>query len=338
MLTLPLLPLLRSCFPEAHIAMLLKRYTGEIVEGNPYLNELIWYDDPAGPIPFGRMREELRRRRFDAAVVVYPRLRLAWLVARSGIPVRIGTGYRYYSLLFNRRVYEHRRLAEKHELEYNMGLLRELGCNLSGGPEFVIHIPDEARRTAKDIIRKSGDRPVVILHPGSGGSAREWPAERFGQLAERMQRELRVSVLVTGTGSDAHAAETVVRMCNGEAVSLIDMLNVKELAALMEGATLVIGNSTGPIHIAAAMGAPVLGLYPQHTAMSERRWGPWTSKKRLFVPDKPIDCRDCAGVAGSPCACMASIAVDDVFAGAKDLLDRYRSDGPGKRMAGAVIS
>ena len=104
-LTLPLLPVLRRRYPTAHIAMLLRRYTGEIVKGNPYANELLWYDDDNGLVPFRKMSHVLRKENFDAVIVVYPTLRLAFLMFWSRIPVRIGTGYRYYSFLFNRRVF-----------------------------------------------------------------------------------------------------------------------------------------------------------------------------------------------------------------------------------------
>ena len=95
-----MLPYLRRRYPDAHIAMLLNRYAGEVVDGNPCLDELIWYDNEAHrPLSFGAMRSVIRGRTFDAAVVVHPTPRLAWLMRRSGIPVRIGSGYRYYSLL-----------------------------------------------------------------------------------------------------------------------------------------------------------------------------------------------------------------------------------------------
>ena len=118
-----MLPALRECFPDAHIAMLLRHYTGDVVRGNPYVSELIWYDNEAGLVPFGEMVATLREREFDVAIVVYPRFRLAWLMWRSGIPLRVGTGYRYYSVLFNKKVFEHRKDAQRHELEYNLNLL-----------------------------------------------------------------------------------------------------------------------------------------------------------------------------------------------------------------------
>src|SRR5512140_340077 len=118
---------LRQCFPEASPAMLLQRYTGAIVEGHPHAGTLLWYDDNDGLVPFRVMLTTIRAQRFDAVVLAHPTFRLALLMWLARIPVRVGTGYRFYSILFNRRVFEHRKDARRHELEYNMNLLAELG-------------------------------------------------------------------------------------------------------------------------------------------------------------------------------------------------------------------
>lgn len=330
-LTLPMLSILRKTYPRAFIAMLLSRYTGEIVEGNPYLDKILWYDDGEIPLPFGSMLEHLREGRFDAVVVVHPTLRLARLMFRARIPVRIGTGYRYYSFLFNRKVYEHRKDARRHELEYNLRLLEQLGCHPEAdirSQDFAIQIPaDAADRVARRLqsLGVEASRRIVILHPGSGGSAKEWPLASFGKLALRLSADPTIQIVVTGSGGEETLAQAIVRATSGKAVSLAGAFEVKELAALCAGASLFIANSTGPLHIAAAIGTPVIGLYPQLTAMSPNRWGPYTARKRVYVPDKAVDCRDCAGDTGRPCACMASIAVDDVLRGARELLESRES-------------
>ncbi|MBM2841553.1 MAG: ADP-heptose:LPS heptosyltransferase, partial [Bacteroidetes bacterium] len=189
-LTLPMLPLLRKRFPDARIDMLLTTYTSELVSGNPYVNEILHYDNADGLIPFRSMLQTIRSRDFDIAIVVHPTPRLAWLVFRAGIPLRIGTGYRYYSVLFNRRVFEHRKDAKRHELEYNLNLLKELDCPIDGEPEFAITIPAEVEAKVEGLLSQlqiDRERELVIIHPGSGGSAREWPAGYFGMLAEKLQ-------------------------------------------------------------------------------------------------------------------------------------------------------
>lgn len=325
-LTLPMLPALRKCFPDAYIAMLLRRCTGEILEGNPHLDELIWYDRGPTNIPFNEMSATLRARKFDAAVVVYPRLRLAWLMWRSGIPLRIGTGYRYYSLLFNKRVFEHRKDAQRHEVEYNLNLLRELNCELARDFEVSFHIaiPVEAEKTVETLCESLSieRKRFVIVHPGSGGSAREWSPENFGKLAASLATDFKV--VVTGTHSEEAKVSAVVSASGGAAIPIVGKLNLKELAALIRASSLFVSNSTGPLHLAVAMRTPVVGLYPQHTAMSAKRWGPYTENKVVFVPERPLDCNVCVENK-SVCACMATISVERVHAAARGLLAQHQS-------------
>lgn len=323
-LTLPVLPVLRRCFPDAHISMLLRRYTGEIIEGNTYVDELLWYDDDSCLVPFEEMRRTLRAQKFDVVIVGYPTLRLAWLMFRARIPLRVGTGYRYYSFLFNKRVFEHRKDAKRHEVEYNLNLLKELGCVPDSTPEFRLDIPDEVHARVREILVSVGIDPgkeIVIVHPGSGGSAREWQAANFGVLGLRLAEKRGSQIVVTGAAHEALQVADVLRASHGRAASLAGKLSLKELAALIQSAQLFVSNSTGPLHVASALGVPVIGLYPQHTPMSARRWGPYTDKKAVFTPQKPLDCTDCSGKRGEPCACMESITPDNVLEAAVGLLE-----------------
>jgi len=324
-----MLPVLRRCFPDAHIAMLLRRYTGEIIEGNPHVNEFLWYDNSDGLVSFEEMRNTLRSRKFDVVIVGYPTLRLAWLMFRALIPLRVGTGYRYYSLLFNKRVFEHRKDAKRHEVEYNLNLLKELGCAPDSAPEFDLDIPAGAEARVREILLSVGidtEKEIVIVHPGSGGSAREWQASNFGSLGLKLAEARGTQIVVTGTAHEARQVADVLRISHGRAVSLAGKLSLKELAALIRLSQLFVSNSTGPLHVAAALGVPVIGLYPQHTPMSARRWGPYTAEKAVFTPQKPHDCADCTGTRGEPCACMESITPEEVYQAAVRLLERAEKE------------
>jgi len=233
--------------------------------------------------------------------------------------------------MFTNRVYEHRKDAKRHELEYNLNLLLELGCagvESDERPEIGLSIPPEAEEAVRDLLQSSGFRPLsklVIVHPSSGGSARDWPTENFGALARLLIEREGATVVVTGAPGEESDAGSVVRMTGGRAVSVAGKMQIKELAALIRLAVLFVSNSTGPLHIAAAVGTPVLGFYPQITPMSAQRWGPYTDRKRVLVPDRPVDCRDCSGKKGEPCACMSSITIEEAYRASHELLVESKS-------------
>lgn len=335
LLTLPMFSRLRAHFPQAYLVFLVRRYTSEIVEGHPHIDRLLLYDDPSGvPVPFETMRSRLVDERFDTVVVASPTPRLAWLVFRAGISMRVGTGYRYYSALFNRRVLEHRRRGDKHELECNLALLTAIGCppEVEPGPvEFHLKILPEVRESALSKLEALGIRngePRVVLHPGTGGSSRDWPVERFGILARELGKK-GMQVVITGSSSEQELVARATEASGGTARPAAGLFSLKELAAVFQSSRLFAGNSSGPIHLAVAVGTPVVGLYPQLPAIGARRWGPYTNRARVIVPDKPATCRDCRN--SRECACMASISVDRVLAEATGLLEQHPLTGREER-------
>lgn len=292
--------------------------------GDPAIDGFLWYDDGKGERPFMDMVSELRRERFDACVVAHPTFRLALLMFLAGIPVRVGSGYRAYGVLFNRRVFTHRKTAERHEADYNLELLKEIGCGVPdpGSIGASIVIPDEARARVATFLAEQGvgaGEKIAVIHPGSGGSAREWPLASFGALAADLARRPGLRVVVTGTAPESERGEAIVNATEGRARNLCGMVTVKELAALLQRASLVIANSTGPIHIAAAVGSPVLGFYPQIPVMGRIRWGPRTTRARVLVPQRDPACADCRDRGGLECGCMASIPVADAIRAAEEL-------------------
>jgi len=328
-LTLPTCGALRRALPSVKIGMLVSRYVGAIVEHNPLIDAIIWSDDAKGnPVPFHAISRELRGHHFDAAVIARPTPRIAWLVARSGIPLRVGTGYRWYSALFNRRVYDHRKTAERHEVEYNLRLMGALGFeipDLHTCAEFGITPSAEAKHSVDHILQSFGiikDQPFVILHPASGGSARDWPPERFCELSTELCSKHRIAVVVTGTVGDEKIVRRVMRGAPAAIVSLAGLLNLPQLIALIDRATVLVANSTGPLHLAVALGTPVVGLYPPVTPMSAKRWGPYAPGAAVLTGNGPVDCDRCSS--GDPCNCMLGITVAQVEGEVMRLIDSGR--------------
>ena len=324
-LTLPMASVLKRRYPQVECWLMLQSYTAELAGFAHDVSGVLLYDEGGKAKPFFELVREVRAKAFDAVVVVYPRPRLAWLMRLAGIPVRVGSGYRWYSFLFNRRVYEHRRTAEKHEVQYNASLLRGLDCDV---PERVaprIQISETLRAEALALRNELGvgrRSRLIILHPGSGGSARDWSAENFAALASSLITN-GFTVTVTGSAAESALVQKIVSASGGLAKNMAGRCSLTQLAALISTANVFVSNSTGPLHIAAAVGTPVVAFYPPATVMSERRWGPLTEKKIVFVPN-PALCRRCNGGACSSDECMNQISAAQAVEAVQSLSKKYK--------------
>lgn len=304
--------------------MMLRPYTEDIVSGHPDVDEIILFDEKTDIKNFSDIlywSRCLRHRQFDAVLVLYPTAKLATIMFLSGIPVRVGTGYRYYSLLFNKRVYHHRKTAERHELEYNLDLAEKIGARL-GQVSFRINIPQLAEQRISRLLQENdfaeGER-FIVIHPGSGGSALDWSPEKFAELGDRVMAELNIRVIVTGGPGENRLVETVIQRMRLKPLSLVDVLSLKELAALLKRASLFVGNSTGPLHLAVAVGTLVVAFYPPLTPCLPSRWGPYNQLQSVLMP--PIDvCSRCKKQQCPHFNCMDLIEVESAFRMAKKLL------------------
>jgi ADP-heptose:LPS heptosyltransferase len=184
-----------------------------------------------------------------------------------------------------------------------------------------IVITEQERTTAFDLRRSKGisdsDR-LAIVHPGSGGSARNWKPERFALLAGELKSR-GFFVVVTGGKEEANLVQSVARNAGEGTIPIVSDLSLKQFGAFIQTAKLFIANSTGPLHIAAAVGTPVIGFYPPVRVMSPKRWGPLTDKKTVFVPD-PRHCSRCKGGECQGDECMDQISVKQVLESALQLV------------------
>lgn len=331
LLSTPVLSGLRARFPDSRMTMLVSPYAREVVDGHPALDEVLVDDEGErhrGLAGFIRLVRTIRQQRFDAIVILHPTLRLALLGLLAGIPVRVGSGYRAYGLLFNRRVYEHRKDARRHEVEYNLRVAAALGVADVPIPPTIV-IPDAARQAIARWLDAGGigpDEPFVVLHPGSGGSARSWPASSFAALGSRLIDEGGVRVVLTGGPHERELIESVVGQMQTRPLTAAGELTIKELAALLAGCQLCVTNSTGPLHLAAAVGTPTVALFCPIIPCSPVRWGPYGEGHRVLMPDVPA-CPRCIGTACEYFDCMTRISVDAVYRATREILEGMKRRG-----------
>jgi ADP-heptose:LPS heptosyltransferase len=282
-LTLPMFGVLRRQVPRAELHLVCREYAAPAAAGVDTVDQVHLVDrEPGG------LRALLVERQFDAAFLPRGRPAEAWDAVRAGVSLRVGSGYRWYSFLYNHRVYDHRSQARFHEAEYNTRLV----ASVLGEPvETLLQRPSLDRAAVARVgavltdLRVPDGARILVLHPGTGGSTREWPARCFGEMATRLLEGGRVDIaLVTGTGGETGACRAVVEEC-AAARSLCGALSLPEMMALVARASLLVANSTGVLHLAAALGTPVVGLYPATPrSLSPQRWRPWTDRAVVLTP------------------------------------------------------
>ncbi len=313
-LTLPVVNALRDFYPNSKITFLVSEYASEIVQGHRAIDEVMIYKPDESVF---QLAKRLKQKKFDLAVVVFPVFKIALALWLTRVPVRVGTGYRFFSFLFNRKVFEHRKYAQKHEVEYNLNLIKHLGVEVSE-VKFDIFIPQSAFDKVKKVLAEHGlnENNYIIVHPGSKGSARDLKPSKFREIVKKLASE-GFKVVVTGSKDEKGLVKYV---CDGieNSFDFSGLFNLKELSALIKCASIFISNSTGPIHIASAVGTPVVGFYPPIKVMNPRRWGPYTNDKVVFVPDVQFECKKCIGEKCKFYDCMDLINIDEVVKSVKE--------------------
>lgn len=304
-LSLPVATALRRAMPEARLSFLSSVYAAPVLAHHPDLDEVLTV---TGRETLGEL-VRLFRNTSDVAMFLKPFRRLmaaAWL---ARVPLRVGTGYRWYSWMLNRRVYEHRSDFSKHESAYNLGLLRGLG--LSSGevaPPGVV-VTAEEQSWAKQFL---GDAPGlrVVVHPG-GFSSRLWKASHFRDLALRVAGQGR-TVLLTGNVAerDKFRAETQVVAWPDAVRDLMGALTLRQLMAVIAESHVVVSLATGPMHLAAALGVPTVSLFDPRRNNAPTRWQP-LGMGIVLRPEVPT-CEKCIYDACPYWDCLDRITVETV--------------------------
>jgi len=316
-LSLPLAGIVKKHFPECKVTFLVKSYTKELVENHSYIdNILTLIQEVNGKVSLKENVALIKKYNFDSSIIVYPTFATALIIFLSGINHRIGTGYRWYSFLFNAKVYEHRKYAERHELEFNVNLLGKFNINEKVTPanvKFNIYINPESDKKVKSELQENNidpTKPIIIFHPGSLGSSIDLPIEKFIELVQFVNDRTGFQIIITGSRNERELCEKLV--LNDRIINFAGKFSLSEMISVINISSIFVSNSTGPIHIAAALNKYTIGFYPKILACSAKRWGPYTEKAIVFTPE--TDCKNCNREQCSNLNCMSSINVMNVFA------------------------
>jgi heptosyltransferase II len=306
-MALPAIRAIRSR-PDANISILARSSVADIYRDQNVADELIIYDHRgkhAGISGRERLASELRSRKFDVAMLLQNAFDAAWLAWRAGIPQRIGYARDARSILLTKAVPVPKpgEIAQ-HEKFYYLELLRRAGWIDSVPDELFIklHISDASRSRAAAQLAAAGVRPHAIkLAIGAGasyGSAKCWPPSRFAELANQLQAQWDADVILFGAAGETDVSSAIASEMHRPPIDLTGKSTVADLPALLSLCHVFIGNDSGVMHVAAAVGLPAVAIFgptdpfgtapvtPRHTVVRQQ---PYCSP--CFLRRCPIDHR-----------------------------------------------
>ncbi len=307
-LTLPLASVIRKKIPGAKIYLLAAGYIRPLADSCEHLHGFIDWNNLRS-LDKDEQTTFIRSIKADAILHIYPNAEIARLARRAQIPLRIGTSHRLLHWLYcNRLVSFTRKNSNLHEAQLNFKLAAPLGIDaIPSLDELKTEYGLSRIPPLHDKNLIDAGRFNLILHPKSRGSAREWDWKQWNILADILPAD-EFKLFVTGTEAEGKDIRKNLLAVHPQITDLTGKLDFSQLIAFISHADGLIAASTGPLHIAAALGKKAIGLFPPIKPMHPGRWAPLGPDASYLVLDKI--CSDCRGE--TYCTCINSITPQQV--------------------------
>jgi heptosyltransferase III len=328
-LALPALAWLRAAQPTWEVHALVAAGAVPLVEHDPSIQAFYTWNGEAT----GDLEERLAAERYDAAVLLQYQGELARLLRRAGIPRRYGPLSKPSSwLLLNRGRRQRRSRLQRHESQHNVDLVRALAGRGTGQVPVQaphLHLGEVQRQIGQRFRQEmaAAAEVVAFVHPGSSGSALDWPAAHFARVAGALADRPGWRVFITGSHLDRPMIDAVAPHLDPRVGVLAERYPLRDFLGVLAAGDVLVGPSTGPLHLAAALDLAAVGVYPPAPTMSPRRWGPLGRWVQAVTP--PLDCPSRRHCLLSHCLfynCLELVQPQPVIEAAVALVDERRRD------------
>lgn len=294
-LSLPALRTVRRAFPQARLSLLIRRELASLFDGARWIDEVIPFAVSRGISGIGdrwRLIGEIRSHRFDLAVLFPDSFESALWVRLAGVPQRAGFAFDGRGPLLTRRLRPAPEVLERHEVHYYLNLVRQL-VEVEGSPEdYALDLHEPHRERMRDWLgrnRRRGEERLIALAPVAAyGPAKEWPAERYGALIDLLGDRFEAECVLVGAPAERGRCENVSSSSRRGALVAAGDTSVGELAALLSLCDGFVGNDSGSMHLAGAIGIPTVGIFG---STNPDRTGPLGPRIRTLY--RRIDCSPC---------------------------------------------
>jgi heptosyltransferase III len=309
-LTLPMAGVIKQYLPNCKITFLGKEYTRAIVALSQFVDDFISLEQ-FHQLPISEQIQFIQARQLDAVLHVFPKREISILMKKAQVPLRIGTSSRMHHWFnCNQLIRLSRRHSDLHEAQLNLKLLSALGMNsefdLTSLPAYygftrLPELEEEFRKLLSTSKRK------IILHPKSKGSAREWGFSNFENLIQLLPSE-KYQLFFSGTKEEGETFSEL-KSRYPQVIDVSGKMNLTQFIAFINACDGLVAASTGPLHIASALGKKAVGIFAPMRPIHPGRWKPIGIQSTALSIDK--NCSDCKS--GGKCSCIEAVQATDVF-------------------------
>lgn len=296
--------------PDSKISFVTSRYARPLLEGKRGVERIIVADTFTKKgmlLKAFRLSGELRKYRFNTAIILNPHKMLHLACFLAGIPERIGYSRKWGGLL-TKTIQDRRDEGKKHEIEYTYDLLELAGVERKlQGP--ALSVTEDGKKAISYILEGKGVKtkePFLVIHPGSSNPRKMWSEENYKNLIKKIRNELNIKVCILGDKNEKELIKRISDTADSGVISFSGELDLSLAGALLKKSILFIGNDAGPMHMAAAAGIPVVAIFKKAAPRTNTvRWRPWGDEHIIF--HESGECEDAGHI------CMEQVTVDAVF-------------------------
>jgi len=314
-MSLPAMASVRQGFPGVEISLLAKPRVAEIYRENPLVDRVILYRDPGIHHGWGgiwQLARQIREEKFDLAILLQNAFEAALISFLARIPQRAGYRTDGRGILLTHAVAVNGEVKKGHQVDYYLELMRRLGLQPTQRVP-ILEVAEGWKKESERILKKMGwegsDRLVGISPGATYGSAKEWFPERYGELSERMVKDFGAHIFIFGSEEDEKVAAKMKEAARVPLMDLTGKTTLGQAIALISKCRLFITNDSGLMHVAAALGVPLVAIFG---STDPRRTGPLGTVSRVI--HKAIPCAPCFQKrCPEDRKCMDLISVEEVY-------------------------
>ncbi|MEE9910667.1 MAG: lipopolysaccharide heptosyltransferase II [Deltaproteobacteria bacterium] len=320
-MTLPAVTSIRAAYPRAHLAVLAKPPVADVYRLFTAVDEIIPYENKFDtPLGVFRLAHTLRRKKFDAAILLQNAIEAAIIALAAGIRVRAGYNSDGRGFLLTHAIRRTARIFQVHQIDYYLEMVKALGC---ANVDRALHLDTFiSPATAREVLQQflpGHERKIIGLAPGATyGPAKRWLPDRFAAAADRLSADLDAQVVIFGGKTDREAAEQVRGQARTNIINLAGKATLVESIYLISQCRLFISNDSGLMHVAGALNIPTVAVFGSTNPITTSPAGDKTILVRKDVSCSPCLKKTCP----TDFRCMTMVTVDDVVAAANTLLKK----------------